>query len=210
MKGVLLVDKPAGITSHDVVDRIRRAANMRRIGHTGTLDPAATGLLVLCLGEATRLSEHLTGLDKVYEGAMRLGIVTDSYDLDGKVLNYRGVRVAGLEGCRGAGGDGVKYTEREMSKKVLALRYRIWRAGGVDIIITHTSPRHVHDAEDSLHQGFESFHRLIRRCRPRYFIHGHMHLNYRLDARRASLLGDTLVINAYGHYLLDIDTSAGR
>lgn len=86
MNGLLLVDKPSGITSHDVVDRIRRAAGMRRIGHTGTLDPAATGLLVLCLGAATRLSEHLTNMDKVYEGAMRLGITTDSYDMDGKVI----------------------------------------------------------------------------------------------------------------------------
>jgi tRNA pseudouridine55 synthase len=86
MNGILLVDKPARLTSHDVVDRIRHAAGIRRVGHTGTLDPAATGLLVLCLGSATRLSEHLTGLDKVYEGAMRLGVVTDSYDLDGKVL----------------------------------------------------------------------------------------------------------------------------
>ena len=86
MNGVLLVDKPAGITSHDVVDRIRRAAGTRRVGHTGTLDPAATGLLVLCLGHATRLSEHLTGLDKVYEGTLRLGLTTDSYDLDGTVL----------------------------------------------------------------------------------------------------------------------------
>ncbi len=86
MNGLLLVDKPSGLTSHDVVDRIRRAAGMRRIGHTGTLDPAATGLLVLCLGAATRLSEHLTGLDKVYEGSMRFGVVTDSYDLDGTVL----------------------------------------------------------------------------------------------------------------------------
>lgn len=86
MNGLLLVDKPSGVTSHDVVDKIRRASGMRRVGHTGTLDPGATGLLVLCLGVATRLSEHLTGLDKVYEGAMRLGIVTDSYDMDGKVL----------------------------------------------------------------------------------------------------------------------------
>ena len=91
MNGILLVDKPAGITSHDVVDKIRRAAGMRRIGHTGTLDPAATGLMVLCLGKATRLSEHLTGLDKVYEGAMRLGVVTDSYDLDGAVVEERPV-----------------------------------------------------------------------------------------------------------------------
>jgi tRNA pseudouridine55 synthase len=84
--GLLLVDKPAGITSHDVVDRIRRAIGQRRIGHTGTLDPNATGLLVLCLGQATRLSEYLTGLDKVYEGVMRFGIETSSYDLDGDVI----------------------------------------------------------------------------------------------------------------------------
>lgn len=86
MKGVLLVDKPAGITSHDVVDRIRKAARMRKVGHTGTLDPAATGLLIICLGAATRLSEHLTRLDKVYEGYLRFGVVTDSYDMQGKVL----------------------------------------------------------------------------------------------------------------------------
>ena len=68
MKGVLLLDKPSGMTSHDVVDLIRRAAHTRRVGHTGTLDPSATGLLIICVGEATRLAEHLTGLDKVYEG----------------------------------------------------------------------------------------------------------------------------------------------
>ncbi len=86
MKGILLVDKPSGLTSHDVVDRVRRAAHTRRVGHTGTLDPAATGLLVLCLGAATRLSQVLTAMDKVYEGSMRLGVVTDSHDMDGKVL----------------------------------------------------------------------------------------------------------------------------
>ena len=97
MNGILLVDKPAGITSHDVVDCIRRATGIRRIGHTGTLDPAATGLLVLCVGAATRLSEHLTGLDKVYEGSMRLGVVTDSYDLDGKVMETNAVPVLAIE-----------------------------------------------------------------------------------------------------------------
>lgn len=91
MTGLLLVDKPGGITSHDVVDRIRKAAQMRKVGHTGTLDPHATGLLVLCLGRATRLSEHLTGLDKEYEGTMRFGLVTDSYDLDGQVLEEHAV-----------------------------------------------------------------------------------------------------------------------
>ncbi len=91
MTGLLLVDKPQGMTSHDVVDRIRMAARMRKIGHTGTLDPNATGLLILCLGRATRLSEHLTGLDKEYEGIMRLGQVTDSYDLDGALLEEKPV-----------------------------------------------------------------------------------------------------------------------
>ncbi|MDX9972071.1 MAG: tRNA pseudouridine(55) synthase TruB [FCB group bacterium] len=91
MRGVLLVDKPSGMTSHDVVDRIRRAAGTRRVGHTGTLDPAATGLLILCLGEATRLSDFLTGLAKEYEGTLRFGLVTDSYDLDGKVVEERPV-----------------------------------------------------------------------------------------------------------------------
>ena len=87
MTGLLLVDKPSGMTSHDVVDRIRKASGIRRVGHTGTLDPSATGLLILCLGQATRLSEHLTGLDKTYEGQMRLGLTTTSYDLDGEVTS---------------------------------------------------------------------------------------------------------------------------
>lgn len=97
MKGLLLVDKPAGMTSHDVVDRIRRAARMKRVGHTGTLDPAATGLLILCLGPATRLSEHFTGLEKTYEGTMRLGVETASYDLDGEIVAEKPVPTLTVE-----------------------------------------------------------------------------------------------------------------
>lgn len=93
MNGILLVDKPSGMTSHDVVDRVRKAAGIRRVGHTGTLDPAATGLLILCLGKATRLSEFLTGLDKTYQGTILLGTTTNSYDLDGEILEVRDVPV---------------------------------------------------------------------------------------------------------------------
>ncbi|MGZ6988486.1 MAG: tRNA pseudouridine(55) synthase TruB [Thermoanaerobaculia bacterium] len=82
--GILLVDKPAKLTSHDVVDVARRLLGTRRIGHTGTLDPAATGLLVLCIGRAGRLQSFLTGWEKTYEGTMRFGIVTDTYDTEGK------------------------------------------------------------------------------------------------------------------------------
>lgn len=89
--GAVLVDKPAGPTSHDVVDAIRRQFRLKKVGHAGTLDPNATGLLVLLLGRGTKLSERLMGTDKVYEGTIRFGESTDSYDTDGKVTNTRPV-----------------------------------------------------------------------------------------------------------------------
>ncbi|MEH3088672.1 MAG: tRNA pseudouridine(55) synthase TruB [Microbacterium arborescens] len=82
-RGILLVDKPGGMTSHDVVSRARRALGTRKIGHAGTLDPMATGLLVLGVGAATRLLTYIVGLDKTYEATIRLGVTTDSDDADG-------------------------------------------------------------------------------------------------------------------------------
>lgn len=86
---VLPVDKPEGPTSHDVVAVARKALGTRKIGHTGTLDPFASGLLVLCVGRATRLAEYLTGLDKSYVAEARLGVATDSLDRDGEVVEER-------------------------------------------------------------------------------------------------------------------------
>src|SRR3954466_14283429 len=85
MDGVLIIDKPAGCTSHDVVQKVRRILNEKRIGHLGTLDPIATGVLPLVIGKATRLAQFFRGRDKVYEGRMRLGFATDSYDRSGKL-----------------------------------------------------------------------------------------------------------------------------
>lgn len=87
--GVLLVDKPAGPTSFDVVRRVRSALGVRRAGHTGTLDPAATGLLPVCVGEATRLATFLTEGDKEYEGVVRFGERTDTLDAAGTVVETR-------------------------------------------------------------------------------------------------------------------------
>ncbi len=81
--GVLLVDKQSGMTSHDVVEKFRRRARVKKVGHTGTLDPLATGLLVLCIGKATRLQAYLMGMEKTYEGVMQFGWATDSYDSTG-------------------------------------------------------------------------------------------------------------------------------
>jgi tRNA pseudouridine55 synthase len=85
LDGALLIDKPAGPTSHDVVDAVRRHFAIKKVGHCGTLDPAATGLLILVLGKATRLSEKLMADDKVYEGTIKFGESTDSYDADGEL-----------------------------------------------------------------------------------------------------------------------------
>jgi tRNA pseudouridine55 synthase len=91
LEGVLLVDKPRDHTSHDVVARLRGKLRMRKIGHAGTLDPMATGLLVMLLGKATRVSQYLISLDKEYEGTIELGKTTDSQDADGQVMETRPV-----------------------------------------------------------------------------------------------------------------------
>ena len=88
---MLLIDKPMGVTSHDVVDCIRRRFRFRRVGHGGTLDPLATGLLILLLGPSTRRANSFLGADKTYEGTLRLGIATDTQDLQGRVLQTREV-----------------------------------------------------------------------------------------------------------------------
>jgi tRNA pseudouridine55 synthase len=86
MIGALIIDKPEGLTSHDVVARVRRAARTRRVGHAGTLDPFATGVLVVCMERATRLLQFLVGLDKEYLATVRTGFATDTQDLTGKQI----------------------------------------------------------------------------------------------------------------------------
>jgi tRNA pseudouridine55 synthase len=114
MDGILIIDKPVGPTSHDVVARVRRALGEQRIGHAGTLDPQATGVLVLVVGRATRLARFFTGEDKSYDAAIRLGIATDTYDAAGRV-----VAVSPAVPGPGAGA-GVVLPDREAVSKALA------------------------------------------------------------------------------------------
>jgi tRNA pseudouridine55 synthase len=97
LDGAILVDKPAGPTSHDVVDAIRRKFGIKKVGHCGTLDPNATGLLIIVLGRGTKLSERLMGDDKVYEGTVKFGESTDSYDADGELTGSLPVMPMTLE-----------------------------------------------------------------------------------------------------------------
>ncbi|HKI68392.1 MAG TPA: tRNA pseudouridine(55) synthase TruB [Verrucomicrobiae bacterium] len=91
LDGALLIDKPAGPTSHDVVDAIRRHFGIKKVGHCGTLDPNATGLLIIVLGRGTKLSERLMSDDKVYEGEIKFGETTNSHDTDGELLETKPV-----------------------------------------------------------------------------------------------------------------------
>jgi len=97
LDGAILIDKPAGPTSHDVVDAIRRKFGIKKVGHCGTLDPNATGLLIIVLGRGTKLSERLMGDDKVYEGTMKFGVSTNSYDADGEILETKPVPALTLD-----------------------------------------------------------------------------------------------------------------
>jgi tRNA pseudouridine55 synthase len=99
-EGLLLIDKPQGITSHDAVAIVRRATRVKKVGHAGTLDPMATGLLVLGLGRATRLLRFLGDLPKTYEGTLRLGVETDTLDADGAVTRESAVAVTNDEVAR--------------------------------------------------------------------------------------------------------------
>jgi tRNA pseudouridine55 synthase len=97
LDGAILIDKPAGPTSHDVVAAVRRKFGIKKVGHCGTLDPNATGLLVIVLGRGTKLSEKLMGGDKVYEGAVKFGEATDSYDADGEITSTAPVPLLTLD-----------------------------------------------------------------------------------------------------------------
>lgn len=97
VSGVLVVDKPIGMTSHDVVQIIRNGTNIRRAGHTGTLDPRASGVLVVLVGPAVRLSEYVSASDKRYQAVIRLGITTDTYDSEGSVTRRSPVEISSEE-----------------------------------------------------------------------------------------------------------------
>ncbi|PZR11500.1 MAG: tRNA pseudouridine(55) synthase TruB [Archangium gephyra] len=91
MNGVLVVDKPKGITSFDVVREVRRALNVKKVGHTGTLDPMATGVLPICIGDGTKIAQFITEATKAYDATVKLGSTTDTLDAEGKVLETRPV-----------------------------------------------------------------------------------------------------------------------
>lgn len=126
-------------------------------------------------------------------------------DLNEKLVIYRGIRMLGFQGSHWYNGKPCQYTERQMHRKIQKMRLKLWWHEGVDIVITHAPPRHIHDKNDLCHRGFKCFRKLIDRYAPSYFIHGHMHFNYTMNAKRMTKVNDTKVINSYGHFIFEIN-----
>ena len=124
-------------------------------------------------------------------------------NIHARLVQFGGLRILGLEGSRWYSGGPYQYTEPEMKRIIRRLRPLLWWHRGVDIVLTHSPPRHIRDAEDPCHRGFKSFQWLIGKYAPRYFIHGHIHESFPDPAGRSLTLGATQVINSCGFHLLE-------
>lgn len=125
--------------------------------------------------------------------------------IDGKLFCYEGVRILGLGGCLRYRPQGKnQYTQREMKKRLRKLRFSLWLHRGADILVTHAPASGLNDGEDLCHQGFEAFNIFIDRYHPKYFVHGHVHMNYGRQFPREDEIAGTRVINAYEKYIIEI------
>ena len=124
--------------------------------------------------------------------------------IDAQIVEYRGLRILGLGGCVWYRPGDHQYTEKEMRKRIRKLRWKIAKYGGVDIIVTHAPPRGVGDSDDAAHLGFECFLELIDTYRPKYLLHGHVHMSYGMHIQREREYHGTKVINVCEKYVLDI------
>ncbi|MBQ5349999.1 MAG: metallophosphoesterase family protein [Oscillospiraceae bacterium] len=128
--------------------------------------------------------------------------------IDGHLVVYNGVRILGLGGCRRYCPGEHQYSESQMRRRIARLRYALWRSGGVDIVVTHTSPRGFGDMEDPAHRGFESFVELIDRYHPSLLLHGHTHLRYQPGVSRELTRGSTGIINVSERYTLELSAAS--
>ena len=124
--------------------------------------------------------------------------------IDDMIVSYNGLKILGLGGCRKYHPGRHQYTEREMRRRIARLRWKLWRLGGVDIVVTHAPPEGVGDMDDPAHRGFAALKKLLDKYQPAYLVHGHVHLRYGLDQTRERQYGKTQVINASERYVLEV------
>ena len=131
--------------------------------------------------------------------------------IEDKLVTVCGLRILGLGGSIQYSGGPHQYTDRQMARRIRKLRFQLWRAGGVDLVVTHSPARGYGDGEDYAHRGFECLLSLLDRYKPMYMVHGHVHMCYGADLPRVHQRGETTIINAYERYILDIpDGLLGR
>jgi len=121
-----------------------------------------------------------------------------------KIIRFKSLNILGLEGSIWYNGGMNQYSDREMKKIIFGLWFSLWRKGGVHLVVTHAPPRHINDAEDRCHMGFESFVSLIHKRKPDYFIHGHVHKEFKTVDERITLVNSTRVINTCGFTILEV------
>ncbi len=124
--------------------------------------------------------------------------------IDGRLVEYQGVRILGLGGSYHYRHGSQQYTERQMAARVRRLGWRLRRQKGFDILLTHAPARGINDLDTPAHRGFECFLDLIDRWQPKYFLHGHVHLNYGMNLPRKAERGKTKIVNAYEYSVIEI------
>lgn len=124
--------------------------------------------------------------------------------IEDTIFKYRGIRIMGLGGCMRYNRGINQYTQRQMKGRVRRLFFSLLRNRGIDILVTHAPASGINDASDLCHNGFTAFNDLIRRYKPRYFVHGHIHLTYGYQIPRETQVGETTIINAFDHYVIEI------
>ena len=125
--------------------------------------------------------------------------------IDDRLVTVNGLRILGLGGCHWYNGGPYQYTERQMRQRIRRLGWKLFRAGGVDIVVSHAPLDGLGDGEDRVHQGFAAFLPLLDRYQPRYWVHGHVHQRYQPGLERVNRRGSTTILNACGRYLLDTE-----
>ncbi|MBF0258333.1 MAG: metallophosphoesterase [Desulfamplus sp.] len=125
-------------------------------------------------------------------------------DIHGRIVKFNNIKIMGIGGSRWYNGGMNQYTEAQMKKIIRGMKFSIWWNRGIDIVMTHSPPRHIHDAEDLCHRGFRSFCKIIDKYKPDYFIHGHIHQHFVSPKERITTVNTTKVINTYGYHIIEI------
>lgn len=126
--------------------------------------------------------------------------------IDGRIVKCKGLRILGLGGCVAYRPGPHQYSEKQMRKRIRKLRFQLWWHKGVDIVVTHAPPKGYGDGDDYAHRGFEAFLPLLERYKPKYLLHGHVHIRYGVKGPREHTFQDTTIINVCERYTFDIDS----